>query len=199
MERLDETSRDRIVESVYKAVRQHGLEGVRVQHIAQLTGLSPGAMYRYYGSKEELMQAAFTRVDRQAAAIFEGLDFDLELITSNPAEAVRRLWTPYFRFWVARPDETVFYHRFRDGAGFRTFDEERDVSYFRTFDDIVRVFQRTYPRLKKMNQDLLWLHVLDSTVAYAKHVVEGVLPNTPETEEAVFQLILTGLSEYLRP
>ena len=27
-----------------------------------------------------------------------------------------------------------------------------------------------------MNQDLLWLHILTSTVMYAKYVAEGVLP-----------------------
>ena len=53
--------------------------------------------------------------------------------------------------------------------------------------------------LFRSNQDLLWLHVLTSTVMYAKYVVEGVLPNTPETEDTIFHLLTTGLSGYLKP
>ena len=34
---------------------------------------------------------------------------------------------------------------------------------------------------------------------YAKYVVEGVLPNTPETEDTIFHLLTTGLSGYLTP
>ena len=33
----------------------------------------------------------------------------------------------------------------------------------------------------------------------AKYVVEGVLPNSQETEDAVFQLLITGLSGYIKP
>ena len=46
---------------------------------------------------------------------------------------------------------------------------------------------------------MLWLHVLTSTIMYAKYVAEGILPNDRETEETVFQLLTTGLSGYLTP
>lgn len=64
---------------------------------------------------------------------------------------------------------------------------------------MVNIFKKVFPSLDKMNQDLLWLHVLTSTVMYAKYVVEGVLPNNQETENTVFQLLTTGLSGYLKP
>lgn len=43
-----------------KAVRQYGLEGVRIQNISELAGLSPGALYRYFESKDQLMLECFT-------------------------------------------------------------------------------------------------------------------------------------------
>ena len=45
---------------------------------------------------------------------------------------VKTLWLPYFRFWTSRPDETVFYYRFRDSAAFPSYDRSRDVTYFGT-------------------------------------------------------------------
>ena len=73
------------------------------------------------------------------------------------------------------------------------------MAYFKTFIEMVRTFKKAFPSLDRINQDLLWLHVLTSTVMYAKYVVEGVLPNDQETENTVFQLLALGLSGYLRP
>lgn len=182
-----------------KAVRQYGLEGARIQNISELAGLSPGALYRYFDGKDDLMAACFTYVDRQAAELFDRIKFNPLALSADPMGAVKDLWTPYFRFWTAHPDETVFYHRFRDSAAFPAYDRARDVSYFASFIAVIHAFMDTFPGLRRMNQDLLWLHVLTATVLYAKYVVEGVLPDSEETEETVFQLLTTGLSGYLRP
>ena len=194
---MDDT-KTRILSATMRAVRQYGLEGARVQNISELAGISPGAMYRYFKSKDELMAACFIHVDQQAAAIFEHLKFNPLDILTDPMGAVKSLWLPYFRFWVSHPDETVFYHRFRDSAAFPNYDKARYSSYFGTFGGMVRAFMRAFPGLRRVNQDVLWLHVLTSTVMYAKYVVEGLLPNTQETEDTVFQFLTTGLSGYLR-
>lgn len=195
---MDDT-KERILSAAMKAVRIYGLEGTRIQNISELASVSPGAMYRYFSSKDELILACFTHVDQQAAAIFEGLDFNPQLLITDPIEAVRSLWVPYFRFWISHPDETVFYHRFRDSTFFPKYDKTRDASYFGSFLVMVRAFMSKFPSLRKINQDLLWLHVLTSTVMYAKYVVEGALPNTQEIEDTIFQLLSVGLSGYLMP
>lgn len=181
-----------------KAVRQYGLEGVRIQNVSELAGISPGALYRHFDSKEQLLAECFTYVDRQAAAIFDRLNFDPLTMYTDPMEAVKSLWLPYFRFWISHPDETVFYHRFRDSAAFPKYDKARDISYFGTFTGMVRAFMLTFPNLRRVNQDVLWLHVLTSTVMYAKYVVEGLLPNNRETEETVFEFLTVGLSGCLK-
>ncbi len=182
-----------------KAVRQYGLEGMRIQNVSDLAEISPGALYRYFDSKDQLIVECFTYVDRQGAEIFEHLKLNPLTMIANPLEAVKSLWQPYFRFWVAHPDETVFYHRFRDSAFFPKYDKSRDVTYFNTFIGMVQLFKKLFPNLNQINQDLLWLHVLTSTVMYAKYVVEGTLPDNQETEDTVFQLLTTGLYGYLKP
>ena len=195
---LDDT-KTRIILAAIKAVRQYGLEGVRIQNVSELAGISSGAIYRHFDGKEQLLAECFTYVDRQAAAIFEHLKFNPLVMLTDPMKAVKGLWLPYFRFWTSHPDETVFYHRFRDSAFFPQYDKSRDVAYFNTFIGMVHAFKKVFPSLDRINQDLLWLHVLTSTVMYAKYVVEGVLPNNQETEDTVFQLLTTGLSGYLKP
>jgi len=182
-----------------KAVRQYGLEGVRIQNISDLAGLTPGALYRYFKSKDELMTACFYYVDRQVAALYDHYEPDPALLASDPAAAVKTLWQPYFHFWRDRPDETVFYHRFRDSASFPDFDKTRDISYFSNFLGITDRFMRALPDLKQLDCNLLSMHMIAGTVHYAKFVAEGLLPNTLETEDVVFQLLVSGLTPYLTP
>ena len=196
---IQDDTRTRIIFAAMKAVRQHGLEGVRIQNVSEFAGISPGAIYRHFDGKEQLLVECFTYVDKQAAAIFERLKLNPLAMLRDPVGAVKRLWLPYFRFWTSHPDETIFYHRFRDSSFFPKYNESRDITYFNTFIGMVQVFKKAFPNLDKINQDLLWLHVLTSTVMYAKYVVEGVLPNNQETEDTVFQLLATGLNGYLRP
>ncbi len=192
-------TRDRIIAAAMAGVRQYGLEGVTIHDISVLAGLSQGAMYRYFKSKEELMEECFFSIDRQAARLFDHISLDVEDLRARPMEAVKKLWLPYFRFWTSRPDETVFYHRFRDSAAFPEFDQRRDVSYFASFVQAVRAFRAAFPSLAELDQNLLWLHVLTATVMYAKYVVEGVLPANEATENAVFQLMTSGLAGFLAP
>ncbi len=194
-----DNTRTRIIYAAMAAVRQYGLEGVRIQQVSEFAGITPGAIYRHFASKEQLLIECFTYVDKQAAEIFEHLQFNPLAMLTDPMGAVKELWQPYFRFWVAHPDETIFYHRFRDSVFFPKYNRTRDVTYFNKFIGMVRAFKIVFPRLDRINQDLLWLHVLTSTVMYAKYVVEGTLPNNRETEDTVFQLLTTGLSGYLKP
>ena len=192
-------TRQKIISAAITAVRQYGIEGVRIQNISDIAGITPGAVYRHFKGKDELLTECFTYVDKQAAKLFEHMILNPLTLITNPEKAIRKLWQPYFRFWISHPDETVFYHRFRDSTFFPEYDKTRDASYFGTFAEMVAAFQSIFPGLLKINNDILWLHVLTTTVLYAKYVVEGVIPNDKNTEDTVFQLLVTGLEGYLHP
>ena len=47
---------------------------------------------------------------------------------------------------MTHPDETVFYHRFRDSAFLPEYDKARDFTYFHTFIGMVRLLKRHFRR-----------------------------------------------------
>ncbi|MDE6893296.1 MAG: TetR/AcrR family transcriptional regulator, partial [Lachnospiraceae bacterium] len=51
---MDDT-KTRIIFAAMKAVRQYGLEGMRIQNVSDLAEISPGALYRYFDSKDQLI------------------------------------------------------------------------------------------------------------------------------------------------
>jgi AcrR family transcriptional regulator len=54
-----ERTRARIVETAAAAFAQHGFEGVSLNDLVQVSGLSKGAFYFHFGSKEDVALAAF--------------------------------------------------------------------------------------------------------------------------------------------
>lgn len=185
--------REDIIHAAMKGVRLHGLDGVRIQHIGKLAGTVTSNIYAYFNGKEDLMRACFDQVDRQIARVFDQIRIDPRTLAADPEHEVRRLWTTYYRWLVSHPDETVFYHRYRDSPAFLAVQREQDFSYFASFIKILQMFQDRYHIYERVDQRVLWLHALTGTVMYAKYVVEGVLPNTPETEESIFRLTMEGL------
>lgn len=193
---MDDT-RNRILRAACKAVRQYGLDGVRIQNISELAGLSPGALYRYFDSKETLLETCFADVDRQVMELFARMNIDWEKLRADPVSSVRMVWLPYFRFWTARPDETVFYYNYRNAPGFRSFDRKYDTSVFETWVNVYERMKDIFPGLRRMNQTALFIHMFSATVMYAKCVVEGILPDSEQTEDEIFRLLMTGLSGFL--
>ncbi len=192
------SQKEEIIQAAMKGVRQYGLDGVRIRYIAELAGSSVGNIYQHFNSKEHLMQVCFERVDRQIARLFDPLNLNQAAMAADPEREIYRLWSMYFRWLVAHPDETVFYHRFRDSSSFPKFDRQRDVTYFSSFIGIIRLFDQQYHIYEQVDQNILWLFVLTTTVMYAKYVVEGVLPNTPATEKSIFQLEMRGLQSLIK-
>lgn len=186
-----EEKKERILAAAMQGVRLNGLYGVRIQHISKLAGCVNSCVYNYFNNKDDLLSECFARVDRQIAHIFEDVRLDPELLDRDPEEALRLLWTPFFQWLIDHPDETVFYHRYQDGPGFHMFQQGWDGKRFAPLLQTLRLFEKKY-RLH-IDRRVLLLHVLSNTVTYAKHLVEGELPNTPEIEESIFQLIMHGL------
>lgn len=195
---MDDT-RNRILRATCKAVRQYGVDGVRIQNISELAGLSPGALYRYFDSKETLLEACFVDVDRRVAELFERIELDRDKMLDDPIAGIRDMWLSYFRFWKDRPDETVFYNSFRNTPGFRAFDKERDTSYFHALVRLLEQLRELFPGLRDMNQKIFCIHILGMTVTYARCVVEGILPDTEKTEDEVFRILIDGLNSFCCP
>lgn len=81
---LTEKRRGQIIEAAMKVFSEKGLEKARVDDIVDESGLSKGAVYWYFKSKDEIIQAAFDQF----------FDFDqqgLKLLVHQPGTTRERL------------------------------------------------------------------------------------------------------------
>jgi len=57
--------RQKIVEAVVQVVSRHGVPEATTSRIAEAAGVGPGTLYRYFGSREEMLKAALEAVYQQ--------------------------------------------------------------------------------------------------------------------------------------
>jgi len=121
----------------------------------------------------------------------------MNLLKSDLEWEVRKMWTAYWRWFMGHPDETVFYHLFRDWSGFPEYERRRDTSHFASYIQSIKLIAAQCPNLCSIPVDLFCLYVLNMTIMSAKLVAQGTLENSKETESAVFALIMHGLAGLL--
>ncbi|MCI8304887.1 MAG: TetR/AcrR family transcriptional regulator [Lawsonibacter sp.] len=186
-----------IIQAAIRAVRLHGMDGVRMQHIGKLANTTPSNIYPYFKGKEELLRSCFEYVDHEIARIFDTVQVDPQLLKSDLEGEVCKMWTAYWRWFMDHPDETVFYHLFRDWSGFPEYERRRDTSHFASYIQSIKLIAAQCPNLCSIPVDLFCLYVLNMTIMSAKLVAQGTLENSKETESAVFALIMHGLAGLL--
>jgi TetR/AcrR family transcriptional regulator, repressor for uid operon len=94
-----EARRHQILDAALTCFDRAGFHGASMQDIVAEVGLSTGAVYRYFSSKEEIIEAlAEERHAKEAALINEALQID------DPSAAMHRLADLYFD-WLTDPDE----------------------------------------------------------------------------------------------
>ncbi|MBW3561870.1 MAG: TetR family transcriptional regulator [Actinobacteria bacterium] len=60
-----ETTRERILDATIEAISMHGLSRLGVEDVASAAGVSRQTVYRYFGSRDELIRAAIVGEERQ--------------------------------------------------------------------------------------------------------------------------------------
>ena len=76
-----------------------GLDGARIDRIAERAGVNKRLIYYYFGSKDDLFLAVLTRI---YAGIREA-EQKLDLVNAKPAEAVRRLIEFTWHYYLENP------------------------------------------------------------------------------------------------
>ena len=91
-----------------RLVARRGFHGASMAAVAKEAGVAAGTTYVHYGSKDELVIAAYTEqkaeLGRAAARALEELDSD----AAGPAERFRVMWLAIHRWLRAEPDRARF-------------------------------------------------------------------------------------------
>jgi AcrR family transcriptional regulator len=87
--------RGRIIEAIVRVVSEHGIPEATISRIAEAAGVGPGTLYRYFGSREEMLTAALEAVYEQIMRPwYEAADLD-------PLERIREVGRRHSRIMAS--------------------------------------------------------------------------------------------------
>ena len=96
-----EARRQQILDAARACLLEHGLEAVSMEMIIARSGLSTGAVYRYFTGKDELIEAAITTAAREiGAAVAPILASPVPGLPSQLVEKLLAAWVSYSRSGV---------------------------------------------------------------------------------------------------
>ena len=100
------TTKDKILETARVLFMKEGLEGVRMQMVADNAGVNKGLLHYYYKSKDKLFTAVFNKVMsellKSISSIFDNKEVSLEEKIDYAVDA-------YFSFLSKNPRLPVFF------------------------------------------------------------------------------------------
>ena len=73
-QRRRRANRDRILEAAVQVAVEDGIDGLAIARVAELADYTPGALYRYYPSKDALLTAVVERVIGELAELIREAD-----------------------------------------------------------------------------------------------------------------------------
>jgi AcrR family transcriptional regulator len=99
--------RQAMIEGALKLVAEHGPDGVSVREAARRAGVSPGAPFRHFADKSELMAAvASDGMQRLLASMMQATTE----AGDDPADRLRAMGVAFVRFAVAHPSHFRVMH-----------------------------------------------------------------------------------------
>ncbi|MBK7581747.1 MAG: TetR/AcrR family transcriptional regulator [Myxococcales bacterium] len=100
----DTGKHDAILDAAVELFAERGFHGTAVPLVAERAHVGAGTVYRYFESKEALVNALFRREKQQFLAALMG-DFP---VNAAPREQFRELWRRMRRFAEERPASAMF-------------------------------------------------------------------------------------------
>ena len=111
-----------ILQATLELVAEEGLTGTTIALIARRAKASPGIIYHYFESKDDMLASLYERVERDYfQALLDGGTLELPWF-----ERMRKLFLGTYDYFVAHPLALVFSEQYKNSAYFKTQNEMTD-------------------------------------------------------------------------
>jgi AcrR family transcriptional regulator len=188
-----------LIDAALQLVGEGGAEAVSVREAARRAGVSPGAPFRHFPSRDALMAAVAEEAQRRFRA-----EIEAALATADPGDPLGRfrcLGLAYLRWAMRNPTH------FEIISSRRLFDHDRAVAVSRDNAELIELTERTLADAFAAGQlrqvDLKQVQIAGRALVYgfARMNIDGHFPrwgvagpDAEQTAEAIIDLFIEGIA-----
>ena len=188
-----------LIDAALQLVGEGGAEAVSVREAARRAGVSPGAPFRHFPSRDALMAAVAAEAQRRFRA-----EIEAALATAAPGDPLGRfrcLGLAYLRWAMRNPTH------FEIISSRRLFDHDRAVAVSRDNAELIELTERTLAEAFAAGQlrpvDLKQVQIAGRALVYgfARMNIDGHFPrwgvagpDAEQTAEAIIDLFIEGIA-----
>jgi AcrR family transcriptional regulator len=189
-----------LIDAALQLVGESGAEAVSVREAARRAGVSPGAPFRHFPSRDALMQAVAEEAQRRFRAEIEAAR--ATAAPGDPLGRFRCLGLAYLRWAMRNPTH------FEIISSRRFFDHDRAVAISRDNDELIGLTERTLGEAFAAGQlrsaDLKRVQIAGRALVYgfARMNIDGHFPRwgvagpeAEQTAEAILDLFIEGIAK----
>ncbi len=147
-----------ILDATLALVSEHGLQGTSISKIAKQAKASPGIIYHYFASKDEIMDTLYLSVFKD---LMDAL-LDDALLAQPCLERLKTVWLRRFDFHINNPEKTNFIEQYKNSTYF-TLEQEQATNELLI--DLVTMIQGDIARGEIKALPLRVVHAMTMSVA----------------------------------
>lgn len=191
-------TRNAIINSTMNLVATYGLEGFSISQLCSDVGLTKGAIYSHFESKEDMLYQCFLCVNKDIANLFSNQKTPVITSKSKLEKYLHDQWIAYFNLMLDNGNRSLFYYAYRES-------ENIDRILMRNNKDIAKEMSN-FSKLtnailevvgKKIPVDYIMVHIIDGTGIYVKHILKNHIDREDVNPEQLWNLIFKGIKGIL--
>lgn len=183
--------RQAIINAALKLFTERGFDGTPTAMISQEAGVATGTLFRYYPTKEDLINSTYVIAkNRFAVAMAEGLE-DEETLEGK----MRRIWGNTIRWGLKSPRELLFLEQFMSSPYISKITEEEVMKRFVFLSDLIEEGVGE-GKLRDIHRGLIFEMMFSANRAVIKKILAyGLQDQTDMLIDGSFELVWSGLSK----
>lgn len=188
--------RQKLIASTFRTVAEFGIENATSKRISTNAGVNEAILFRFFESKENLLNQAFVCVgDELYVIVHDALEiFDDH--TLNYETQCRLLFARCWEYLLKNADKCRYYLRFYHSSYYAEHVKNRAESGTLGFFDRILPCMPNLPNTEATK--ILLLQLLDSALAFAVRVIDGELSDRSFAAEQVFRMLFNMVCEHER-
>lgn len=181
--------REAIIKAAFRLFAERGFDGTPTSLISKEAGVATGTLFRYFATKEELINSAYSMAkSHMAASLKSGIEKE-----STIEGKARRLWGNSIRWGTKNPDEFRFIEQFASSPYITKITAREAMNNFGFLAEALEWGIREGV-IKNIHDDLLAEMLFDSNCAIIKKIIRMENPeDIDELIDASFELIWRGI------